>query len=286
MKIISMALWGYGDMYWKSLPGCILSYRALFPDWDILVECDHGILDHPLAPLLVAMDKSNDTWTSGWIKIRWHFNCMDWGKCKRMLWRLEPIFDPVPERFICRDIDTIALARDRRRVDAWIRSGKACHATSDNPQHWGCALMGGMVGFRAREMREAIPFCSLSSMLNKAENLDPIYWNTHGADQDWMNRNLWPMVEGDVCEHRFDGGRMSNKCELVPVDYTAPIPDVSPAVQAEADNIGKYVGQAGFSGDDFRRWLELVPDDAQRLRSTLDKLPEARKWLAKWDMTI
>ena len=53
-----------------------------------------------------------------------------------MLWRFEPIDDPLVEYLMSRDTDTLIFPREVLALDDWITSGKSLHIMRDHPQHF------------------------------------------------------------------------------------------------------------------------------------------------------
>jgi hypothetical protein len=98
-------------------------------------------------------------------------------RCKAMLWRMAPVFDPEVDATFCRDLDSLPLPRERGAMNEFLNSDAKIHCIWDNPYHSG--LMGGMSGFR--------------SLAGTGMSLDTFYgypfnWTGHGADQEALNK--------------------------------------------------------------------------------------------------
>ena len=276
MNVVSLALYGQESLYWGSLLPVILGHHHVFPGWELWLHHDERAWGHPLGAVLRELDREGAVTT---------FNMGSGGSSREMLWRMLPCWSPFVDRVVCRDLDCLPCAKDRRLVEAWIRSGLPVHAISDNPAHTG-HLMGGMCGFHAPVFRTLTRLESYEDFL-ALEHADA--WGERGGDQQHLNQHVWPRVVGAVCEHRLHGQPPDplNPPQDWAAALVAPLPDVDSAVGASSDAILNHLGQAGF---DVRRAMALflarpAPINEQVLQAVKGS-PMAREYLRRWEVEL
>jgi hypothetical protein len=282
MNVVSLALYGQDNLYWGSLLPVVLGHHHLFPGWELVLHHDGGIDQHPLGDVLLHLAAAGAVTLS----------CMGMGNSSRaMLWRMHPIWDSGDswdgrvEQVICRDLDCLPCAKDRRLVEAWIASDLPVHAISDNVSHTG-HLMGGMVGFHAPRFRELARLESYDDFLELRHEDE---WGDRGGDQQHLNRHVWPRVVGWVCEHRLRGQApdLGNPRQDLVAALATPLPDVDPETAAGSDAILNHLGQAGF---DVKRAFGVFlghphPVNELVLRAVKEH-PPAAEFLRRWEVDL
>ena len=107
-----------------------------------------------------------------------------------MLWRLNPIH--IADYTICRDIDSLPTYRELQATQLWLNNGTAAHSINDSLGH-SIPLLGGMVGFRKKSFDlQNIDVCGID-------------FSFKGADQDYLNKFILPIVNNSITEHRVLG---------------------------------------------------------------------------------
>lgn len=155
-----------------------------------------------------------------------------------MLWRLLPIWDDSVDYVFCRDLDSILTPRQMKYVTRFIKSGKVAHGINDNNAH-NIPLMGGMVGFQTKGFKELLNNRSLEE-LEKSIGLKREEWDRYGADQEFLNRIIWPKVSKNAAIDKIQGpnDRSSFKDCCREIDFS----HINQVVLAEGDNFTNYIG--------------------------------------------
>ena len=186
MNVISFSLFGTRQFNFEVV---FKSAWTFFPGWEVRVHYESGLLAR--APVLEKLAKR------GLIMLQ------DSGPsehpCKSMLWRVKPLWDRSVDHFICRDLDSILMLKDRRMVETFMETGAAVHCVNDHPDHF-VPMMGGMVGFNNREFWAEEFYRSWNDFVH-----DYPYWDFPGSDQGLMTARLWPRAQQSLCEHRLCG---------------------------------------------------------------------------------
>lgn len=180
---------GRGVFFKGYLPALMRSFRSVYRDWELVIHHDNRVLEWEYFRVLEAMHARG--------LLRLVPKGTAWTLCGSMMFRLCPIFEEGADVVLCRDVDSLPTPRDRRAVDKWIASGHPCHAAHDSISHMGTPLLGGMVGFRAPWFREKVAK-SWGAIIEECNEMG-IDLNQHGADQQWLNRAVWPLAQKDGC---------------------------------------------------------------------------------------
>lgn len=205
MNVVSLALFGDGDRYRRYLPTAIRAHHALYAGWTLRIHHDRTLDSNYYGKALRALA------SRGLVELV----LVDGPvlKFKAMLWRLLPLWDKKVERFICRDVDTVPVVRERLAVEEWIKSDLAFHAISDRAVDHNWPTLGGMIGFLVKP--------SLS-LLKNPTSFDDLLVNTvcwpdeiwsgkkrvSGCtenDQFFLGEHLWPVLKNNALEHRLSG---------------------------------------------------------------------------------
>ena len=137
-----------------------------------------------------------------------------------MTWRFLPLLDPMVDRLLCRDLDSLLTAREVAATNQWLDSKSTFHWMHDHPNHCGLAFLGGdynylysstpvyigtksyfefvvdlvkgMWGVKTHQNREAI-----------SQAAEIIFYETqheiaHGFDQTMLNTHLISLANNDV----------------------------------------------------------------------------------------
>ena len=160
-------------------------HPAVYPDWEMWIYHDDRVTQYPYWKAMERMQEA------GLLKLIYA------GKaetlCGSMLWRLKPAWAEGVDRFVCRDVDSLQTPRERKAVDRWVASGKPVSALHDSQSHSSASLMGGMTGFRAGWFKAMWPSYDVVLQLATMRGID---LNRHGADQTWLNSEVYPATRG------------------------------------------------------------------------------------------
>ena len=61
----------------------------------------------------------------------------------QMTWRFLPLLDPLVDRMLCRDLDSLVTAREVAAVNQWLDSKSTFHWMHDHPGHCSSNFLGG-----------------------------------------------------------------------------------------------------------------------------------------------
>lgn len=111
--------------------------------------------------------------------------------CEGMLWRFDGLKDF--DYLLCRDADAITTLREADSVKRWIIKADIVHAMQDNTVH-SIALMGGMIGVKSKDFLNLV-----GHKINcVGEDL-----TRHGADQDFLMKEIYPLIQNTLYLDRF-----------------------------------------------------------------------------------
>lgn len=230
MKIISYSLFGdtrrfeFG-YYLRGIYFNVRMARLLMPGFCPWIYVSSGIL-HKFYAFWTALGQINPN-----ITVFEEDNNPQ--RCLGMLWRMKPLFDEKVELVLCRDADSVITYREAQCNFEWLQSGMAFHAINDNDAHGG--LMGGLVGFRAKEFRDKTRYKSFNDMVKGLDLSD------HGSDQNFLNKTIHPKIKNDLFFHKLRGaGATAKRMEV----YLLRAPKLNPKLWT-ADLISRYIGSAG-----------------------------------------
>ena len=237
MNVISFSLFigtpRYSACYCKFAPGALLSTRALYPDWEIRVYHD-GNIPHSVKAIATLIDAK----------------LFDLGSLdsfgKKCLWRLIPLFGLTDGVLLCRDIDSIALPKERFAVEQFLNLHGSCHNIVDHVEH-NIELMGGLCGIDTKEFRIAFPTLTF-------DTIPHIFFDyvNPGSDQSFLCKVVYPKLKFNAVEHRLVGTNKFNTPHIIKtIDYSLNIKCLVPADKLTyADSFAKHCGQIGFNVPD------------------------------------
>lgn len=204
-KVVAYSL--YGDMYSKYFNGTPYNVEAvarMYPGWTMRLYHNLDLKDNVVSEVLCEMWCNND-----------HLDICDVRQLPSgigdqrhifgMIWRFFVMGDPLVERFLIRDIDSVLLQREVDAVQAWIRNGTAWHVMRDHRYH-SVPILGGMWGGTNRNLKQNAHL--RQTFIQKGK---PIL--EKGLDQDLLRDNLWPLMRNDLLVHdsycctKFKGSR-------------------------------------------------------------------------------
>lgn len=184
-KIISYSLFGDPDsfefpFYLRGIYYNARMNRLIYQEWQTAVYYD-GSMGVWLSDLL---DILYDELRVSCIKVDTGKN----DKCRKMLWRMMPIWVPQTTHLLCRDADAVTTYRESKSVERWLKSGVGYHGMNDDSAH-SIPLMGGMIGIKTVAFKRDFPeFKSWNDMIGDAKLA------THGTDQDLLMKKIYPRV--------------------------------------------------------------------------------------------
>jgi len=225
---------GRGRFFIGMLSTVIRAHRHVWDGWELRIHHDDRVREYPEWDAIERLAQEQ------------FLSLVYVGKsetlCGSMLWRMKPMFDPSVEWFVCRDVDSLPMHRDRVMVDQAIAEGGWVHVIHDSESHSG--LMGGMSAFYAPGLRKAFPgvasleqFMALIDGEYKMAGPDagPFNWNDHGADQTFLNRVVWRNTARRAVVHQ-------RKRQVVHREAQRTLP-VAPQV-TELDMVIRHIGAA------------------------------------------
>lgn len=188
MKVIAYSLFGDPDsfefpFYLRGIYFNARMNRLLYPDWTTVVEVDAGLINF-VRPLLKTLEAHYNIGSNVPNSVGPNYP----DKCRKMLWRMFPVFAKGVTHVLCRDADAITTYRESKSVDRWLASGYGYHGINDDPAH-GIPLMGGMIGIRTEDFRRDFPDVLTWNQLIRDSKLD-----THGTDQDLLMKKIYPRI--------------------------------------------------------------------------------------------
>lgn len=158
--------------------------------------------------------------------------------CGAMLWRMEPLFDSDIELVICRDIDSLPMPRDRKMVEAFLKTRGTIHGINDSESH-SIPLMGGMIAIKGDEFRKHFTkeyWEKLKGTFDLTE---------HGSDQRFLNGFVYPLMKSGLITHTRKQS-ISYECMR---SYPA-LPQETPL-----DNVVRHIG-AGYDTEKAMQVLQ------------------------------
>lgn len=272
MKIISYSLFGYKDRpperlwewyyYLRGLYFNVRMNKLIYPGFRTHVEVDSETFS---AFDNIFLDLRN------YYGLSYNINNKA-SLCKSMLWRLKMAFHPevIPEYIFCRDLDAITTYREAQAVQAFINSGEDVHVITDNPAHT-TPMMGGMIGMKGTVLREM--FSSWEEMIATSD----ITIATHGTDQSFMQRALYPKLKQRIFAHYLDG--MKGNGEKVVSNTIWPeldVPGVHPKLW-ESNLCCRFIGSPGAVDMEVLRFFERF-DEPTGFEETAKRYKEIFYW--------
>ncbi len=281
MKAISYSLFGYArdkhkdcfdtDCYVRGLMVNVRFNRILFPNWVNVLNIDESTYDSPYRKLF--------DWLQGRGFLRIEINGNGEHLTKAMLWRLKPIFhythpDWTYTHVLCRDTDSISTYREAQAVQQWIEEEKTIHCITDSVSH-DIPMMGGMVGFMPSGFTSIMDIRDWPTLMKLGADLD---YRRKGADQDFLNRYLYPSLSDSSTEH-FILGMKQTIPERPGNGRHYSIPDIEiPGVPAEmsiTNDCPGHIGAAGFYETPtvkFLRHSDPYRDEYEEIEKQFPKL--------------
>lgn len=127
----------------------------------------------------------------------------------KLFWRFLASDDPLVERFICRDCDSLVNHREKAAVDEWLASGKRFHVMRDHPEHAElimAGMWGGVAGLLPRLSQQAVTYYE--------GHVQKWRW----VDQDFLRERIWPVIRTDALVHD-SCYRMGDDIRAFPVGF-------------------------------------------------------------------
>lgn len=179
--------------------------------------------------------------------------------CKMMLWRMEPLFDALVERVICRDADALVTYREAQAVFEWDRSALAVHSIHDNNAH-SVPLLGGLCGFVGKPIAEK--YGSHKTMIGRS----PVHISQHGSDQQFLTQVVYMDFQNSMMLHNFKGTK--HNCADAMNDVRQDLKPIGVDQRLWASNLCiSFIGTAGVNEMEtlrfFRDNLPVWGSDAE-----------------------
>ena len=264
--VISLSVFGPGGEhgYWRHLPTVIRAYLVLFPGYEIRIHHDDWIYRAEYGDVLHGLERR------GLVKlVRMATDGIAEGKCKAMLWRLAPCWDPEVDYVFCRDVDSLPTWRDRMVCEEFVASGCMVGTIHDDPQHVG--IMGGLCHVGAKEIRNSLH--SFDDFIAMA-GFTVEEWAVHGADQRYLNDVVRWAGGKNILEHSLftvvgESGRVHRDGPTIEgavfkIEIAVPsqevIDSVPEAARLQSDSFMHYMGAAGQWRDDAKQFYEMASE--------------------------
>lgn len=248
MNAVSYALFGYGkkepkdcfefNTYMRGIMCNVRFNRVLLPGWINVINVDNSTYNSPYKPIFDWLVRN------GLATLLFFQD--DEPLCLAMLTRMKTVFaykHPgwIYEHVLCRDADSICTYREAQAVQQWIDEDKAAHCITDSISHT-IPMMGGMIGFVPAYLSARLGVNSWEEMIELGHHID---YKRKGADQDFLNRFIYPKVAESVTEH-FVLGMPHNLKEGNGRHYS--IPDIKIKVDEKFKVTNDCAGHVGASG--------------------------------------
>jgi hypothetical protein len=242
------------------LPLLVRAHHALWSTYDLVIHHDFEIEKLPYWPALVRMSAAK------LLRLR----CMGESRtlCQSMLWRMQEIWEPEYVVVVCRDVDSIPSLRDRRAVEEFVADGgRAVHVIHDNPAHGG--LMGGTLAVIPARFRTLTGFSTFEEFEAECKLAYPEEsWNTHGTDQHFLNRVVYPSLKGSVLVHELSAPKpglelSEHRSKISGFDPA----DVHPRAAEVADKLCPGIGVCDEPGPRFAFYDTLEGEVFDRIRT-------------------
>lgn len=256
---ISYSLFGYGqniansfefNTYLRGLMVNVRINRVLYPGWDTVVNIDHQSSGSPYHPIFEFLADKHIA--------RRNLVAMgdDHPLCKKMLWRLYPVFFDVGyTHVLCRDLDSIGTYRERQAVHQWVQEDKTIHCITDSVSH-NIPMMGGMIGIRPQHFTMRMRINSWDELMQLAGSMD---FSRKGSDQDFLNSKIYPKCADSATEH-FILGMKQTIPEGGGRHYSIPDVEVDgvPTEHKMLNDCAGHIGAAGYYEPPMVKWLNQV----------------------------
>jgi hypothetical protein len=281
MNAIAYSLFGYNQQhdgcfdfrsYLRNFQLNLRIAQLLYPGWEVQLMVDEDSFNSPYLYYFEKLGRDNKAFVSHAPKSE---------LCRMMLWRLCPIFwidnkhNPIHERVICRDTDSLLSYRERQAVEYWQRGPKMAHAITDSVSH-SITLMGGMIGFQSGPFRDRMGVKSFDELLSLSQGID---FTRKGADQDFLNRYVLPKVADSITEHFVLGHPQTFRGDCHNFIHDIDLKEIGvPDELKETNGYGFHIGAAGFQTDAVVKFLQKHGKDNEYWEGLERQYPEIFYW--------
>lgn len=201
MNCNSFSIFGKDNKYSAFLPLLVRMHHSLYPcEWEMVIHTDNISNKLDYMNVLIDMQKHN---LVSIVDCSSEMIFDSHARCISMLWRILPIWNNRYDCVFCRDLDSLLTPRMTKYVLSFVNSGKTIHGINDNNSH-NIPLMGGLIGFRSEKFLRNIGNIPFKSLIERS-GLSKDQWNTHGCDQEFLMKNVWPLVKDDALIHSIKG---------------------------------------------------------------------------------
>lgn len=258
-NVISFSLFGHGEKqaencfdfkaYLRYLGLSLRMQALIYPDWKVYLTVDEQTYNSVYKYYF-------DYHVSGGVLV---LNIVPKQElCKMMLRRMQPMFVEGCDRFLCRDLDSLFTYREAQAVQYWINSGRIGMCITDSVSHT-IPLMGGMVGFQSKELRDILKIDSFEGLLSYATEID---YSQKGADQTFLNKVLMPRVANSLVEYYILG--MPNSFREQCFNYIHDIELTIPKELKENNGLISHIGTAGYAVEPVLKFYDKYFTETQK----------------------
>jgi hypothetical protein len=285
MKALAYSVFGYGKTTPTNcfaietyLRGCMVNCRfnrVIYPNWITVFNLDPPTYSHyrrifdwlqnkGLA-MLNIVDADEDPLTL------------------KMLYRLKTVLSYThPDwdftHVLCRDVDSICTYREAQAVQQWIQENKAIHCITDSISH-NIPMMGGMIGFKPADLGSRLNLNAEKAWKQLIDRGSDIDFRRKGADQDFLNREVYPKCAESATEH-FVLGMRHNLPEVDGRHYSIPdveVEGVDPIYKCTNDCSG-HIGSAGYYEPPTLKFLNTIDPYRQEYAEIERQFPKLFFW--------
>ena len=231
----------FGHTYWGVMPLLLRVHFAIYPPekYKMYIYHDDSLTNNPYEKVLNTLHRLNI--------IKTRFVDQPVLKCRAMLWRMISVWDEDVDYVFCKDADSIPTPRERKITEDFISSGHSVLGINDNPAH-SIPLMGGMVGFNNKKFISQSNIRTYGDFMRLGQYADG-EWQSHGADQNYLNTFLLPRIKHDTTIYRVFNGSQNMpgfRCNLHTPNRS--LQDIDPIIDRLGDMCNNYIGACGYAG--------------------------------------
>ena len=139
MKLVSTVLFGTQTRYWYTLLTSIVANLELYKGFSVRLYISADVRSHPISSIL---DELSDKLPFQVFEIPGAYIATE-----PSMWRMRPLWEPMIESFLCRDIDSVPTSEELQAVRLWENSSYSVHSIRSFHLH-DTLLMAGLCGFR------------------------------------------------------------------------------------------------------------------------------------------
>jgi hypothetical protein len=140
------------DRYWYNIPALVAVYKTLYPSFIIKFHVSKDLTGTKIFELLTEMDKQ--------CLIKLQVMVDTYSNTEPTLWRYMPVFDPIVESVLVRDIDSLPTSGELAANNYFINSESNVCTIRSNSAHniAGTMMMAGLSSFKPARLNHTMDF--------------------------------------------------------------------------------------------------------------------------------